>query len=349
MSDLLIPFGLSNDGRVVTPEEVPGGAACGCVCTGCGGSLIAAQGAVYRWHFRHAAAGADATCNYTPESDAHRWAKQTIIEAGWITVPRLDANYRGRTRPVSGAHKVSFTVAQPERWMGDIARRPDILAETEAGLLAIEIWVAHRCEPEKISDFAAHRLASIEVDLSDYRQSVPRDIVLTTARRAWIFHPDKAALDAQFALDEQERERLEAERVAEVARLRREWAAARAAERAAEQEAERAAREVQQAEQRRVWLEQAAEAREHQRRIAAEAAIVQEAQRRAQAIQDAIRRRREAELQIASAQSAVLLFEQHWGGIPGGETVLTRARANLAAAEQRYAADLADIPVPSNF
>ena len=77
---LRFPYGINSDGRIVTPEEVERGAACGCVCTGCSGPLIAAQGEVNRWHFRHAATDADSRCHYSPESDAHLWAKQTILD-----------------------------------------------------------------------------------------------------------------------------------------------------------------------------------------------------------------------------------------------------------------------------
>ena len=333
MTDLQFPYGIDlATGRMVTPDMVPRGAACGCVCTGCSGPLIAAQGDIVRPYFRHAVDGADGRCNYSPESDAHRWAKQIILDAGYITVPRLTANYRGNHRVVSEARRIVFTSAASEVRLDD-ARQPDILAQTEAGPLAIEIWVAHRVEPDKRLAFAMRGLAAIEIDLSGWRRGPPETVVLTSANRVWLFHPDKAAADASFIIEEQERERLIAEREAELQRLRVGWAAAKAAER----EADREARAAKHEEDHRLWLERVAERQEEQRRLEAEAGVVREAQRREQAVKDAAYQRQRAELEIAAARSAVLVWEQCWQDIPDGQGTLARARANLAATEARHA------------
>jgi hypothetical protein len=399
MAELKLPYALDAADRLVSAEVVPRGAACGCRCPECFSPLISKQGEVLRWHFAHEAdsdGGTGKGCTNAFETMVHRLAKQIILDAGRITVPAFVAHYGLHIETVRGQREVSYLAAEDEVWLQDIRRRPDALVQAGGKLLAIEIYVAHLCPKEKRDGFAARGLAAIEIDLSRYRMAVPDDfaaIVLSSANRAWLFHPEQADADNALAAKYAEIDRLAAERAArraaaqaEATRLMRERAAEREAaeaakwaetvaararqeemdrresERRAQQAAElaamteaqrKAAAEQQEQERLEAVRRHAEEMTEIERRRAivqaedaarwaaerAEADAKRVVERAEAAARERKRRRQHAELQIAAARSAVLVWERCWQDIEDGPGTLARARANLTETERRYASD----------
>jgi hypothetical protein len=232
MPDLTIPYGLDGDDLMVSARNVPRGAACGCRCPACERSLVAHQGASDRaWHFQHMpdAAGATSACATAYETSIHRKAKDIIMANTVIGTPVLMARYGDRVRQAIPPARVTYTPVAIEAWLGDIQRRPDVLVKTVNGMLAIEVFYRHRCPPEKIAAFAAGTVAAMEIDLSACSRDIVGDemalaaMVLRSARRDWLFHPEKARLDAEFSAEIIEEERIRAER--EAARLAAIWKA----------------------------------------------------------------------------------------------------------------------------
>lgn len=230
MPDLSIPYGLDPDNHMVSARNVPRGAACGCRCPACERPLVAHQGATDRaWHFQHMpdAAGATAACATAFETSIHRKAKDIVLANLRIATPVLMARYGNRVRQAIPPGWLSYATIAAEAWLGDIRRRPDVLVETSAGPLAIEIYYTHRCPPEKIAAFAAGAVTAVEIDLSTCNRDIVGDeaaltaMVLRSARRDWLFHPEKAPLDAAFMAEVVEQERVAAER--EAARLAAIW------------------------------------------------------------------------------------------------------------------------------
>jgi len=160
-----------------------------------------------------------------------------------IGTPILRARYGDRVRQAIPPARVTYTPVAVESWLGDIQRRPDVLVETMNGMLAIEVFYRHRCPPEKITAFAVGTVAAMEIDLSACSRDIVGDemalaaMVLRSARRDWLFHPDKARLDAEFSAEIIEEERIRAER--EAARLAALWKSEQ--ERAQERERHRQA------------------------------------------------------------------------------------------------------------
>src|SRR3954468_24894165 len=97
-SDLLLPFGerIAN-GRMVSPDEVDNGLACGCVCPKCRRRLIAKHSDIVRYHFAHES---DSVCVGAFETSAHLLAKQIIADEGQVFTPEVVAEYRAERRPV---------------------------------------------------------------------------------------------------------------------------------------------------------------------------------------------------------------------------------------------------------
>ena len=85
---LLLPFAKRlSDGLLVTPEEVPRGLACKCICPGCENPVQARQGTEKVWHFAHTKAEA---CAGAYEISVHELAKQLIRERKELLLPALE-------------------------------------------------------------------------------------------------------------------------------------------------------------------------------------------------------------------------------------------------------------------
>jgi Competence protein CoiA-like family len=238
MTDLLLPFArrLSDD-RLVSPDEVPRGLACNCVCPGCEHPVLARQGTEREWHFAHAQAEA---CVKGYEASVHELAKQLVGQRKLLLLPALEA-------AVSG-HDACGRFLEERRVLVDsktvlldecrAAKRRDEVAADLSGVLKgrevlVEITVLHRLMPEKRRRLVDTGIASFEIDLSAFkairatRERLERAIFEEPSNRRWIYHPrlEAAKADLQARLDQ----RLEAARM--------QWLAAQA--RYQELEAER--------------------------------------------------------------------------------------------------------------
>lgn len=243
-SDRTIPYGRNALGHMMSALYTDRGAACACWCPKCERPLIAHQGPTDRaWHFQHApdANGAVAVCATAHETSVHEKAKTIILANASLMTPALMVGYRHYARVGIGAGWVTYTPSGLEVTLADVGRRPDAMIETVDGPVAIEIFVTSRAKLEKRADFSAHGLTAIEIDLSNYDRSIVDDeialteAVLNTARREWLFHPQKTALAEVFAAECIEAERvaavIEAARLAAIAEAQRQLEAERAAAR----------------------------------------------------------------------------------------------------------------------
>ena len=71
-TNLLIPYGLAADGRLIHIADVPRGLACNATCPNCKAALVARKGRIKQHHFAHAS---DPGGRCTPESYLHAAAK----------------------------------------------------------------------------------------------------------------------------------------------------------------------------------------------------------------------------------------------------------------------------------
>lgn len=213
MTEVKIPFGRNPDGDMVSVDAVPRGLDCNCVCAECGSPLVARKGEINQHHFAHQIEREN--CVGARESSIHKFAKGIICEAALdLSLPdQLDLG------PVQGV--------KLEYWLDGI--RPDVLVEFDEPV-AIEIFVAHRVPTEKIKILAARKLATLEIDLSSYRNADKTEVewrylILRTAPRFWIFQPkvvrERIEREAREAAERETARQVEIQRAAE----RREWIA----------------------------------------------------------------------------------------------------------------------------
>ncbi|CAO3358000.1 antitoxin Xre/MbcA/ParS toxin-binding domain-containing protein [Azospirillum melinis] len=203
-NDVQLAYGEARDGRILHVTEVPSGLACGCVCPGCKGVLVAHKGEERAHHFVH---HAPSSCTGAYESALHKLAKQLISERGLITTPAIVARHGDEERALRAE-----TVFRPdsvvlEKGMDGI--RPDVIARKGDRALLVEIAVTHFCGPEKIALIQGRQLAAIEIDLRTVPHDAPKDVledaILFSAPRYWLFNRHEAGAVARMQAEEERR------------------------------------------------------------------------------------------------------------------------------------------------
>lgn len=223
LHDKGIPFAFRYaDQRMVTPQDVPKGLRCGCVCKECGAALIARKGPERVWHFAHHARGA---CPDGFETAVHWMAKQLIVGRTKVWVPA-----RAQQRRVTGWHGVwTETLSVDVQLAGVVSlsnciqeqtvasagapgvRRPDISAMFNGQPIAIEIYNTHAVDEEKLEWLMERGLSTLEIKVSDLPASGAEAIIDALERRLfrpshfseWLVHVGDAA--ALTRLDDDER------------------------------------------------------------------------------------------------------------------------------------------------
>lgn len=187
-SDCRLTFGLSADGHLVRVVDAENGIGCGLVCPGCHGRLIAAQGPINAWHFRHESEDA---CASGYETMAHLLAKEIIAEEKKLLLSPSLAHYQNLAKHVREWVTADLQDIQIEAKMGDST--PDVLATFAGAPIAIEVVVTHPCWPDKIAKLRRDGIATLEIDLSSFRRGLEetsfRTAVLRSAYRFWVFDP----------------------------------------------------------------------------------------------------------------------------------------------------------------
>lgn len=207
----LVPFGEMPDGRLVGIEDVPRGLACGAVCPECRSILVARKGEIKLHHFAH---HASLDCSGGFETAVHRMAKQIVSDRLCLNLPDVIARAGSDARRLYGTTLQRFDAVELEVWMDGI--RPDAVGVRGDKQVAIEFFVSHRCDPEKLQVFANRRLAAVEIDLSAVGRNVNLDelqgLVTRRAPRQWLYNPKAADAAAEMARVRAELEAAEAAR-----------------------------------------------------------------------------------------------------------------------------------------
>ena len=204
---LLLPFAKRlSDGMLVTPEEVPRGLACNCICPGCEHPVQARQGTEKVWHFAHARAEA---CDGAYRISVHELAKQLIRERKELLLPALKVvvSVRGaggenfvEQEVVFESKHVRLDDCKAGRRLDEIT--PDISGSRKGRQILVEVTVFHRLMPEKRQLLIDTGLPSFEIDLSIFKtQQASRELVEDAifrqpGNRRWIYHPKMTEVEA---------------------------------------------------------------------------------------------------------------------------------------------------------
>lgn len=168
------------DGAERWIDEVERGIACNCTCWECNRRLVARQGLVREWSFAHQA---DSDCTGGVETQAHRYAKAVINEAGGLYVASVRPDAWGALHP-------RFIQLAPVRTEERIAGfRADLVGSLKGRELIIEVKVTHRCPANKIRTYRDLNMSVLEIDLAPFRYATAdelREAVLKRATRYWL-------------------------------------------------------------------------------------------------------------------------------------------------------------------
>lgn len=234
MAVLQLPFAKRIlDGKLVSPDELPRGAACDCLCPGCGNPVIAKKGTEREWHFAHAKGEA---CYSGYEVSVHELAKQLLRAANLLLLPAFNVHATAHDafghrvhemEPVCEEDVIPVLNAGSSRIVGDVT--PDVTCDTGTCQYLVEVTVFHSLADHKRARIEATGLPSVHIDLSEFKvMQATRDrleaALADPSKRHWIFHPDaeQARQRAQARLNTKLMER-EVERIArEAARVERE-------------------------------------------------------------------------------------------------------------------------------
>lgn len=207
---LLLPFAKRlSDGLLVTPEEVPRGLACKCICPGCENPVQARQGTEKVWHFAHTKAEA---CAGAYEISVHELAKQLIRERKELLLPALQVvvSARGDRGEILIEQEVVFESQFVHLDDCKVGRRldeitPDLCGSRKGRQILVEVTVFHRLMPEKRQRLIDTGLASFEIDLSIFktqqasRALVEEAVFKKAANRRWIYHPRMTDVEADLS------------------------------------------------------------------------------------------------------------------------------------------------------
>ncbi|MEZ4985637.1 MAG: competence protein CoiA family protein [Saprospiraceae bacterium] len=182
------------NGKWVSIGEVPSGLAGGCICPGCGASLIARKGKRQQHHFAH---HGDASCTGAIESALHQFAKLVVRSASALLLPPVVVYRKGMIRPATAIH---FDYAKEEVCFNG-RLQTDVLGYKKNTPLAVEIKVSHAVDAEKTSAYIREGLACIQIDVrsiydelcaqgkSGDIEALRQGILHHPHHRSWVFSP----------------------------------------------------------------------------------------------------------------------------------------------------------------
>lgn len=208
-----LAFGLRWDGVIIHISEAKRGGACGCQCPAqnCRRKLIAHKPeSDIRPHFAHAPltaaerkAGIAPNCQSGQMTALHAYAERLLNETKRLVLAPLTASAGARRQTIRSAKEFSFDAAKLETMDGETV--PDVILIKGEHRMHVEIYVTHRCGPEKRAKITAAKISAMEIDLSGLPADAPperyRTEILKTAPREWIYNKKleelREALEAQ--------------------------------------------------------------------------------------------------------------------------------------------------------
>lgn len=220
-----IPFAMHRPTkRMVSATDVERGLTCDCICVACQSPLVARKGEIRIAHFAH---HRDTDCSSAAEAAVHWMAKQVIAEKGHIFVP-----HRSQSRTVIGKRRVwveTLSVVVQEGGLikiencevektiygstnGSLTRRPDLVANINGKLLAIEICNTHAVDLQKEKWLEQHGYCVLEIDVSDLAAIQPDDFKKMLEERLfekstfskWLVHIDDSRAEEFLTILENE-------------------------------------------------------------------------------------------------------------------------------------------------
>lgn len=244
-SDMKVPFGHRGNELVGPGDVAENGLACGCVCPGCGATLLTRQGSRRR-HFAHYNSPGSPLC---VERAIHTAAIHVLLKARRLAVPALVVHVENtaasgipvvRSSELQAQEIIFFNACEDEVTFSSTGAgtiRIDVVGYYGAKTLLIEIRFTHAVDADKLAKVVQHGHAMIEIDVSSLRfddklASLKKCVLDDLENKQWLYHPASAstvqrlteqvdteitARDQEYAQKRVEWDRAQAERAAKAA------------------------------------------------------------------------------------------------------------------------------------
>ena len=232
-----LAFGRRWDGPIIHISVAMRGVACGSTCPACGRKLIARKpNSAIIPHFAHVPltksereAGIAPNCEHGGMTALHAYAEQLLNRNKSLVLAPVMATVGMRRRQLWPAREYRFDAARLEAMDGETI--PDVILEKSGHRMHVEIFVTHRCGPEKRAKIARADMSALEIDLSQLPRDSSMDSVdeaiLKTAPREWIHNRQAERLRRELEREiAAEAERAEAKRKTRIQRTRATYASA---------------------------------------------------------------------------------------------------------------------------
>jgi hypothetical protein len=187
-----LPFAL-RAGQLLRADEVANGLACACECPGCGARVVARNQGRHRVaHFAHYRTP---ECAHGLQTALHLAAKELFLTHRQLQLPGMAGELPYPSRfwgqfpynahayeyvlHAQGLHPPTYEL--PARYVSILDARleqrtgaivPDIVLDTEAGPLLVEIAVTHFVDEAKLAKLAALGISMLEIDLSGHARDL---------------------------------------------------------------------------------------------------------------------------------------------------------------------------------
>lgn len=203
----------NNTNELLHIDNAKKGLECNCICPDCGDLMIAKKGKVKAHHFAHSSKTERESCYMTI---LHKVMQQHFAYLEFLSLPAAELSILGKSINIP-KRKVKVLASKIEFKIGQYYA--DVLLETKLGNIAIEIFVTHKNEEEKINYYKNNNVASLEYDFSNYRDipisQVFHDISMNNIPVSWTqylkkeYYENKVKLDIEYQskISELEKER----------------------------------------------------------------------------------------------------------------------------------------------
>jgi hypothetical protein len=228
------------DGMLYYIDNVPNGLECNCLCSHCGGKLVAKNaGLIKEHHFAHFSG---VECLKAVESAVHKLAKQVLDETKTLLLPPCEGNGPKGMQEYIPSSKIRFesVILEKSANTKNEKFRPDATGYVGGKQIFIEFCFTHEVSKEKLELIKATNTSCVEILLNAELQEFGKMEAFlhqATESKKWIFHralgrlieehwqKAKARLEElnrkQSERDKQRKHRDEAKRKLELRRIER--------------------------------------------------------------------------------------------------------------------------------
>lgn len=185
--------------KLISIDDVEKGFKCGCICPCCGEKLVAKKGNIKIHHFAHISGS---NCTYGYETSLHKFAKNLLEDLKYIVLPSVEIGKGEDKVLLYESCKVKVQKVELEKRYNDI--RPDVIITVNGKILALEIYVTHKVNFEKMKKAKSDNLSIIEINLKELLKNNKNNnpaiikeclsnIILSESdsRKYWVFNNKK--------------------------------------------------------------------------------------------------------------------------------------------------------------